>query len=272
MKKYLVLIILCLSILLVSCGMGVPREVDIKVTEVKSTLFEQRANHILHVANRGDFDEASRWYKIKGHGYINNNETKTRTEHELTGKLYMAASEWDTKAYFKYETRVESKTEGITKKTTIITYLEGVTYIKETTDKNGVKGTSFKRIIGTTDISFIQSHEVIESLYNPVPLFSDVLDLAKRASYANNYTINTYQSGDKYGLTSVRNSYENKLENEQQILFEYDSFTGLIRSLDYYVYDNTDFYGNVVESFSISIDPILFGIIFKPFGSSKYVE
>lgn len=283
MKKYLSLFLICLSLLLVSCGQGKPKDFDIKLDSVDPEDLIEDVEEMFEELEENPISGYASWYNVNISGYSNTereefDETIT-TKYSVTGTVYVGKTLWDTKAHLVYKaTNIRTEdddTEEYTY-TSDIVWLEGTAYVKNVeqskSDNTKSKETSYERSF-KQNLQF-QGKELIYALSDPSDLFEMLISAATRQQMDDD-NAEVYRKDNKYGFTTNQTqefgSYES--ESEAKCQFDYDAKKNLIKSIDFYTKSLSESEDSSTEySYSVQIDKALFGIIIKPLNHADYIE
>lgn len=285
MKKYLSLFLICLSLLLVSCGQGKPKDFDIKLDSVDPEDLIEDIEEMYEELEDNPISGNASWYNVNISGYYNSereefDETITSdSKYSVTGTVYVGKTLWDTKAHLVYkETNITTEDDDTVEYTytSDIVWLEGTAYVKNVeqskSDNTKSKETSYVRSF-TQNLGF-QGRELIYALSDPSDLFEMLISVA-RVQEMDDVDAEVYRKDNKFGYTTNRTeefgSYES--ESEAKCQFDYDAKKNLIKSIDFYTKFSSESEDSSTEySYSVQIDKALFGIIIKPLNHADYIE
>lgn len=285
MKKYLSLFLICLSLLLVSCGQGKPKDFDIKLDSVDPEDLVEDIEEMFEELEENPISGNASWYNVNISGYYNSeqevlDETMTsNTKYSVTGTVYVGKTLWDTKAHLVYKATNTTTEDDDTVENTYtsdIVWLEGTAYVKnvaQTKSENiKSKDTSYERSY-SQNLPF-QGSELIFALSDPSDLF-EMLNSAAMQQDKDDDTAQVYRKDNKYGYTTnlTQEFGSQETESETKCQFDYDAKKNLIKSIDFYTkYLSESEYGSTEYSYSVQIDKALFGIIIKPLNHADYIE
>lgn len=283
MKKYLSLFLICLSLLLVSCGQGKPKDFDIKLDSVDPEDLIEDVEEMFEELEDNPISGNASWYNVNISGYYNEEREEfdetSNTKYSVTGTVYVGKTLWDTKAHLVCKATNITTEDGDTEENTYtsdIVWLEGTAYVKNVeqskSENTKSKDTTYTRSF-TLNLGF-QGSQFIYALSDPSDLF-EVLISTARAQEIDDDNAEVYRKDNKYGyttnLTQEFGSYES--ESEAKCQFDYDAKKNLIKSIDYYTKYSSESEDSSTEySYSVQIDKALFGIIIKPLNHADYIE
>lgn len=291
MKKYLSILLICLCLLLVSCGKGNPKDFDIKLASTDGEDLAEELEEWFEDLEDKPLPTNAAWYNVKVSGYNKSSydgedyDSSSEAEYVVSGSIYVGENPWETKAHLTYKfsgKRVEDGEVTDIDGTYEITWLDGTGYLKmiqnEKSDDGKAKEKSYERTHSFSGISSIPGGELISYLFDPIKIFEDLLSVAIKAEKdSDDYDCEVYKEDDEYAYT-YEYEYDNELFDTEEnffrkLQFKYDSEKNLIKSIDYYHKNSRETESQSSEScYSVKIDKALFGIILKPLNHADYTE
>lgn len=283
MKKYLSLFLICLSLLLVSCGQGKPKDFDIKLDSVDPEDLVEDIEEMFEELEENPISGNASWYNVNISGYYNTEredlDETSNTKYSVTGTVYVGKTLWDTKFHLVYKaTNITTEDDDTVENTytSDIVWLEGTAYVKNVeqskSENTKSKDTSYERSF-TQNLDF-QGNELIYALSDPSDLFEMLISVAV-VQDEDDDTAEVFRKDNKYGYTTnvTQEFGGQEIETESKCQFDYDAKKNLIKSIDFYTkYLSESEYGSTEYSYSVQIDKALFGIIIKPLNHADYIE